>query len=289
MNPATDITTSDRLGVTTIFSILAHAVIVLGVGFQIERSQPDSLPSLDVILVQRQTEEAPKEADFLAQASQQGGGTSVEKVRPQAPLTSPVPKPDPGEAPQTVRPSMPEPTPQTPPEVVTTRQASTQVTVQPQTEEQPDTPEPKSRELIERAMEIARLEAEIGRDLEAYARRPRRKFISANTREFEYASYMQAWVAKVERLGNLNYPDEARRRKLEGSLVLTVAINRNGEIETIEVIQPSGYTVLDEAAIRIVRMGSPYAPLPDNIRDKVDILHITRTWQFLPGNAFGYR
>lgn len=289
MNPATDITSSDRLGVTTIFSVLIHAVVLLGVGFELERRQPEQMPSLDVILVQRQTEKQPDEADFLAQAAQAGGGTSVEKVRPQAPLTSRLPKPDPGEAPRAVQPSLPEPSPRTPPEVLTQEQAATRIAMQPETVEQPDTPEPQSRELIERAMEIARLEAEIGRDLEAYARRPRRKFISANTREFEYATYMQAWVAKVERIGNLNYPDEARRRKLHGSLVLTVAINRRGDIENIEIIQPSGYTVLDEAALRIVRMGAPYAPLPEKIRAKVDVLHITRTWQFLPGNSFAYR
>ncbi|MDX1569869.1 MAG: TonB family protein, partial [Xanthomonadales bacterium] len=278
------------LSVTTVFAILVHAVIVLGVGFEYEDlMDPENLPALDVILVQRQTEEEPEEADFLAQASQQGGGTAVEKVRPQAPLVSQVPKPDPGEAPQPVRRSVPEPTPQTPPEVLTRDQAVAKVQVEPERELQPEEPTVTDKQLIERSMEIARLEAEIGRDLEAYAKRPRRKFISANTREYAYAAYMQAWVAKVERLGNLNYPDEARRRRLSGSLVLSVGIKRTGEIDSIEVIQPSGFKILDEAAIRIVRMGSPYSPLPENIRDKVDILHITRTWQFLPGNSFGYK
>lgn len=290
MDPATDITTGDRLSVTTVFAILVHAVIVLGVGFEYEDLlEPDNLPALDVILVQRKTEDKPPEADYLAQASQVGGGTAIEKVRPTAPLTSQVPKPDPGEAPQPVERSVPEPTPQTPPEVLTRDQAVAKVQVQPEREQQPETPRPTAEELIQRSMEIARLEAEIGRDLEAYAKRPRRKFISANTREYEYAAYMQAWVAKVERLGNLNYPDEARRRRLSGSLVLTVAISRSGAIESIEVLQPSGFKLLDEAAIRIVELGAPYAPLPDNIREKVDVLHITRTWQFLPGNAFSYQ
>ena len=290
MNLQTDITTGDRLSVTTIFAVLIHAVIVLGVGFQYQDpNEDDQLPSLDVIIVQRKTEQPPEEADYLAQASQTGGGTVQEKVRPTAPLTSPVPKPDPGEAPQPVQRSQPAPTTETPPEVLTTDQSRTRVTVQPETPETPKLDEMTDRELIERSMEIARLEAEIDRNIEAYAKRPRRKFISANTREYEYAAYMQAWVAKVERLGNLNYPSDARRMNLAGSLVLSVGINRSGEIESIRVEHPSGYKVLDEAAIRIVEMGAPYAPLPANIRDQVDVLHITRTWQFLPGNAFRYK
>ncbi len=281
------ITTDDRLSVTVIFALLLHAVIVLGVSFGYEDpEEPENLPALDVILVQRRSEKPPEDADYLAQASQVGGGTEVDKVRPQSPLSGEIPKPDPGVAPLPLAPAEPAPREPQPAEVLTARTAETRIL---KTEEQkavPETQTTRAAELLQRSMEIARLEAEIGRELEAYARRPRRKFISANTREFEYAAYMQAWVAKVERIGNLNYPDEARRRKLQGSLVLTVAISRDGSVESIDVIQPSGYPVLDDAAIRIVKIGAPYAPLPANIRNSVDILHITRTWQFLPGNMF---
>lgn len=281
------ITTDDRLSVTVIFALLLHAVIVLGVSFGYDDlDEPENLPALDVILVQRRSEKPPEEADYLAQASQIGGGTEVEKVRPQSPLSGEIPKPDPGVAPLPLTPAEPAPQEPEPTEVLTARRAETRIL---KTEEQkavPETQTTRAAELLQRSMEIARLEAEIGRELEAYARRPRRKFISANTREFEYAAYMQAWVAKVERIGNLNYPDEARRRKLQGSLVLTVAISRDGSVESIDVIQPSGYPVLDDAAIRIVKIGAPYAPLPEDIRNSVDVLHITRTWQFLPGNMF---
>ncbi len=283
MNPP--ISTDDRLSVTFIFALLLHAVIVLGVSFGYEDpDEPEILPALDVILVQRRSEKPPEEADYLAQASQVGGGTEVEKVRPQSPLSGEIPKPDPGIAPLPMDPAEPRPSEPEPVETLTAQTAQTRILKTQEQKAVPETPNTRAAELLKRSMEIARLEAEIGRELEAYARRPRRKFISANTREFEYASYMQAWVAKVERIGNLNYPDEARRRKLQGSLVLTVAISRDGSVDSIDVIQPSGYPVLDEAAIRIVRIGAPYAPLPQNIRNSVDILHITRTWQFLPGN-----
>ncbi|MDJ0653086.1 MAG: energy transducer TonB [Xanthomonadales bacterium] len=286
MSEADPITTDDRLSVTVVFALMLHAVVVLGVSFTYEEPDtPDNLPSLDVILVQRKSETPPDEADYLAQASQVGGGTEVEKVRPQSPITGQLPKPDPGIAPAPTQPSTPNPQKPSPADLLTRQDSTTRVV---KTEEQkpiPDTETPTARELIDRSVEIARLEAEIGRELQAYARRPRRKFISANTREFEFASYMQAWVAKVERIGNLNYPSEARRRDLEGSLVLTVAISRDGSVESIDIIQPSGFPVLDDAAIRIVRLGAPYAPLPATMRESVDILHITRTWQFLPGNV----
>jgi protein TonB len=92
---------------------------------------------------------------------------------------------------------------------------------------------------------------------------------------------MEAWRAKVERVGNLNYPEAARRKKLSGNLILDVALNNDGSINQITVRRSSGHKVLDDAAIRIVELASPYSPFPDHIREETDILHITRTWQFL--------
>lgn len=95
---------------------------------------------------------------------------------------------------------------------------------------------------------------------------------------------MRAWVARIERIGNLNYPDEARRRQLHGQLVLTVGIQRDGSIKSIDIIQSSGHKVLDDAAIRITRLAEPFPPLPET-KEKVDELYISRTWQFLPGES----
>jgi protein TonB len=139
---------------------------------------------------------------------------------------------------------------------------------------------------VARSFAIASLDAEIQNQLDAKAKRPRRKFISANTREHKYAAYMEAWRAKVERVGNLNYPDEARRQRLNGNLILDVALNADGSINEINVRRPSGHPMLDDAAIRIVRLASPYAPFPDEFVKDVDILHITRTWQFMNSSQF---
>ncbi len=150
----------------------------------------------------------------------------------------------------------------------------------------PPAPVPTAATLVARSFAIASLDAEIEERENAIAKRPRRKFISASTREYKYAAYMEAWRAKVERVGNLNYPDEARRKKLSGSLILDVALNSDGSINEITIRRPSGQPVLDDAAVRIVKMAAPYAPFPEDFVKEVDILHITRTWQFQSSERF---
>lgn len=136
---------------------------------------------------------------------------------------------------------------------------------------------------------LASLSAEIHERLDERAKRPRRGFISARTREHKLAAYMEAWRTKVERIGNLNYPDEARREKLSGDLMLEVAINVDGSINTINIVRPSGHKILDDAAIRIVKHAAPYAPFTKEIRKEYDILHIIRTWMFIAGKRLETR
>lgn len=283
---AAPIESGDRLSLTLLFATVIHAVLIFGVGFTDENSPGSALPALDVILVQSATLETPDKADFLANAAQAGGGTSEEAKRPTQVFTSPIPKPDEGIAPMPVRAAAPEPKPAetAPTPVLTQDRSALQVSpVQPR-EERRQRELPRGEVPIERSMEMARLASELDRQAQAYAKRPKRKFISANTREYTYANYMAAWVARVERVGNLNYPDEARRRKLEGSLVLTVAINKDGSLERIDIIRSSGQPVLDDAATRIVELSAPFTPVPQG-KEEIDILHITRTWQFVAGDV----
>ncbi len=143
--------------------------------------------------------------------------------------------------------------------------------------------------LLSRNAEIARLHAQVRERSAAYARRPRRKAISASTREYKYASYLEAWRRKVEHIGNLNYPEAAKQRRLYGSLILHVGVRADGQVEGIRVLRSSGYKELDEAAVRIVELAAPYAPFPPDIRAEVDVLDINRTWQFLHGNRLGWK
>jgi periplasmic protein TonB len=150
-------------------------------------------------------------------------------------------------------------------------------------------PLPTAAQLLTRSFALASLNAELQQRLDSRAKRPRQKYISASTKEYRYAAYMEAWRAKVERVGNLNYPDEARRRELTGSLLLDVALRPDGDVAEITVRRSSGHKVLDDAAVRIVQMAAPYAPFPEDIRAEVDILHVTRTWNFLNNQQFSAR
>jgi protein TonB len=140
--------------------------------------------------------------------------------------------------------------------------------------------------LLRQSFNIASLSAQVKNKLEAKAQRPRRTFISASTTAYRYAAYMEAWRAKVERVGNLNYPDEARKRKLSGNLILDVALNPDGSVNDIVIRRSSGHKILDDAAIRIVHLAAPFSPFPADIRKDTDILHITRTWQFINNKGF---
>ncbi|GAA4870236.1 TonB family protein [Luteimonas vadosa] len=272
---------NDRLGATFALSLLLHGMLVLGVGFAIEDAAP-VLPTLDVILTRTQSPLTQGQADFLAQASNQGGGEHDKTSRPSDPLSGQSAQAEGGVAPRPLRAQSP--APQAPPQarVVSSPRAQVQAPIPEATTQPEPIPRPPGPEKIERDLAMARLAAEIHLRSERYAKRPKRKFVSASTQEYAYAGYLREWVDRVERVGNLNYPDEARRRRLAGTLVISVAIRRDGTVERAEVIQPSGIRLLDDAALRIARLAEPYPPLP-RTGDDIDILHVTRTWNFLPG------
>jgi protein TonB len=142
--------------------------------------------------------------------------------------------------------------------------------------------------LASRNNEIARLTARINAQTQASRSRARRKAISTSTREYRYASYMEAWRRKVERIGNLNYPSEAREQGLSGNLILHVAVRADGSLEGVRVVRSSGQEVLDQAAVRIVELAAPFAEFPADIAAETDVLDITRTWQFQRDNRLGW-
>jgi periplasmic protein TonB len=195
---------------------------------------------------------------------------------------------DPSQSPKTIAVRSPEPSQPTPllPTEPKAAQPPGQTSSTPEAELAANASIPTAAALISHSFAMASLNAEIDQKLESRAKHPRRKYISANTREYKYASYMDAWRIKVERIGNLNYPDEAQRKKLGGDLILDVALNFDGSVNEITLRRPSGYKILDDAAIRIVNLAAPFAPFPADLRKDVDILHITRTWQFLNGDRF---
>ncbi|HNV84197.1 MAG TPA: TonB family protein [Arenimonas sp.] len=270
---------NERLSATLALAAILHGIVILGVGFSLEDAAP-VMPTLDVILTETQTTEAPKQADFIAQANNKGGGDKDEARRPRESQLASVPKPDPGIAPIQMTQQAPAPEPDSKQRVLSTTADSEQKVVKP--EEHPiTTPQklPTGRELMQQSLEMARLAAEIERKQELYAKRPKKKFISASTQAYEYASYMRDWVRKVERVGNANYPEQARIKNLSGTLVMTVAIRRDGSVEDIVLTTPSNIVVLDQAAIKFVRLAQPFAPIPKT-SENIDVLYITRTFKF---------
>jgi protein TonB len=129
-------------------------------------------------------------------------------------------------------------------------------------------------------LRIAQLEAQIAKEWEEYQKLPRRKFIGARTEGVVYAQYVDQWRQRVEKIGTEYFPDEARRRKLYGSLVMTVHIRADGSVEKVEIDRSSGYRLLDSAARRAVDLAGPFPPFPPAVRKDWDILSISRTFSY---------
>jgi protein TonB len=286
------ITTGDRLSLTIFFAVVLHSLIILGISFTAEdRTQPpQKLPGLEVTLVQSFTDKKIKDADFLAQASQEGGGDTEEKVRPASAVMPVAPTGEVGEVREVVLETQlatnPEPQRQ---ELLTTARSERKISVGVNAPQVQQEKRLTATQLLSRSKEIARLSAEIDQTQRVFAHRPKRKYISARTQEYRYANYEEAWRAKVERIGKINFPDEAKRKKLSGSLIMAVTITQDGSIVAIKIRQSSGHKILDDGARRIVRLAAPFARFPENIRKEADELVITRTWVFEAGSRFSTR
>jgi len=267
-------------------SVAFHLVLVLGVGAQFFDPSQFMAPHnvMDVVLVNAKSATRPTKADALAQANLDGGGNTDENRRAKTPL--PAIEQSASKNMQQAQ----ERVKQLEQEVKTlmTQGRSTAKVVQGEiTQKDSGSPDPVSAsELMQKSIEIQRLEAQIAKEYETYQQRPKRKFIGARTTESRFAIYVDNWRQKIERVGNLNYPEEARRRGIQGQLQLTIAIKSDGEVEEIQINRSSGHKVLDDAAKRIIRLASPFDRFPADIKRDTDILHITRTWVFGKGDTF---
>ena len=278
--PPSRIGERERLSATMVLSLLLHGMLVLGLGFALDDAAP-VLPTLDVILTETTSPLTQAQADFLAQASNQGGGEHDKTTRPRDDQAGLVAQAESGVAPIEMRAQSPSAQPPPQARTVASVRGEDALPTPDPTPQADDSALPRGPDKVERDLAMARLAAEIHLRSERYAKRPKRKFVSASTQEWAYASYLRDWVDRVQRVGNLNYPDEARRRQLAGELVISVAIRRDGSVERADIIRSSGTKLLDDAALRIARLAEPYPALPKT-DEEIDILHVTRTWQFLP-------
>lgn len=307
-------TALDRLIFTLLFSVIIHLVLVLGVSFTVT-SSPTNQPvsNLEITLVKQQTKLEPEDADFLAQANNEGGGETDEKspeptpeepipeaieassakiipppqviVTDPTPVEQPIPEPPKPEVVET--PPVVE-KPVEPKEIVTQAKAERKVVVVEELEEIYEVvvetkPQLSARDLIMQAKtEISRLENQLDQSRKTLSKRPKKRRISSRTKEYAGAAYHDGWRRKVERIGNLNYPQEAKQKRINGSLMLSVDINPDGSVppDGIVISRSSGHKVLDNAAIKIVRLAAPYAAIPEDVLQGYDMITIIRTWKF---------
>lgn len=277
-----------RLQVALAFSVVFHAVIIFGVSFKMpDLSQLANLQQpLEVTLVNTKTQARPKKADALAQANLDGGGNTDARRRARSPL--PVPRESKQAAELTLAQKRVAQLEREAKQRMTQAKSKTAIASVPEEPQPRAEPQaaPNAADIMSRSLEIARLEAQISKQWDAYQQRPRRRFIGARTQEFRFARYIEDWRIKIERIGELNYPQAARNRGIYGSLVVTVSIKSDGSLERVEINRPSGQKILNEAAIRIVHLSAPFAPFPADIAKDTDILSITRTWLFTRSDQF---
>ncbi|MES2625166.1 MAG: energy transducer TonB [Pseudomonadota bacterium] len=276
--------TQERFGFTMFMSICVHAVLILGVGFTIA-TEPKIISSLAVTLAQYRSEEAPDDADFIAQANQQGAGTEDEALAPASPIESRFA----ADTIEDVSEFLEErPTTSTNDPVVARNAQNAEVSSSDDPNALQVNPTATGESSVNQLNQsIASLQAQLDVHRQEYAKRPRRYTLSsASTKESRDALYLDNWRKKIEAIGNLNYPKEASESGIYGTLRLLVAIKPDGTVEDIRILRSSGERVLDEAAVRIVQQAAPFQPFPADMRTNVDVLEIIRTWQFHRGNTF---
>ena len=283
-NPAHTLAAPSKQGTRMALALLASAAVhgmVLSTQFvQVNpRLFEDPNLPMDVVLVNAKSMESPLNPDALAQVNLAGGGNTDADRRLKSPLPA-SPRTQTGAEDAAMQTRVADLELQA---RALLSQLKTDASLQhrtPSPAPRPDQPAIDASQLNQQAREMAQLQASISQQWDTYQKRPKRTFVGANVKEYAFARYVEDWVAKVERVGNVNYPEAARRQGVYGSLKLTVSIRVDGSLEGVEIDRSSGSKILDAAAVKIVELASPYAAFPEDMRKKTDILSITRTWTF---------
>jgi len=275
-DPPTPLSNNDSLLIALFLAAVIHVFIGLGVNFT--APQPEEVSrSIDITLVNMPSKKAPEKAQFLAQENQLGAGEQSKKQEP-----PPQQLPSQGNSPaKPVKKSVPEQSkPKAAKKLLTQQKAEKKIVTasKPDAEQHTEKHPQLSAEMLQQ--QIAQLGTEIKLSQQS-ADQPKIEFVeSVSAHKYIAAQYMKDWEDKVERTGNLNYPEVAAKKNFSGTLTMDVGIKADGSIYSIRINQSSGNPALDEAAIRIVRMSAPFAPLPEDLRKELDVLVITRVWKF---------
>ena len=279
---APKVSSNDRISFTFLLALAVHALIILGVGFELIKSHHSPPSTIEVILTKTQNVETPKDAKVIAEHNQIQSGSVDFDARPTSP---------------SVNNQSLQGNDQNDSKAI--QKNTTRVTENPMTLHQTD-PESdkKSRDVVtEEQIEIyqnelrknqqnvAQLVSELSREKQRYAKRPRINHIDTlSAKSSIEAKYIKDWVQKVEIIGNINYPNQAKRRKLSGTLILSVLVNHDGKVISSTLQQKSGQRLLDESAMKVVKLAAPFKQFPPEMREEYDQLMITRTWVYHSDN-----
>jgi len=274
------VTEVHRFSLILFLSTLGHMVLIFGLHWTVDDPAPPT-QTIDVTLARHADAQAPEDADFLAQANQQGSGTLAEKAELSTLEQAQFQANEIREVKASQRQEQQQLEQSSGNELISSKNEQWQEQNKRQEQQiQQEKSLSNDDERDSASDEIATLEAELRNERQAYAKRPRRRQLTAvSTRASVDAKYLNEWRQQVESVGNMNYPNH----DLYGELTLLVAIRANGSIERMEVRRSSGLTALDDSAIRIVRQAAPFDPFPEEIRSQTDILEIIRTWRFERG------
>ena len=267
---------SDSLLIALFIAAVIHAFILLGINFTIPHP-PKTNKQIEITLASSPAKRAPKKAKYLAQDNQVGAGQQTEKPTPPKQKlpsqgSSKNKKPAPRKKQAQSKPKVKQ-------KLITQKKAEEQISTK---KKQAPPSEKKRPKLSPEALQkqIAQLGAQI-RHSKQSSERTKIKFVnSVSTHKYVAAQYMKDWEDKVERTGNLNYPDVAKKKNFSGSLTMDVGINADGSIYSIRITKSSGNKALDDAAKRIVRLSAPFAALPQELLKELDVLVIPRVWKF---------
>ncbi|MDW3095719.1 MAG: energy transducer TonB [Gammaproteobacteria bacterium] len=279
---APKVSSSDRISFTLLFAIALHALIILGLGFELIKNHSSPPSTIEVILTKTQNVDAPEDAKVIAEHNQVQSGSVDFDARPTSP--SVTKKALQGND-QTSSTEMTK---------NTTRAAENELMLH---QNDPDgekfsrriTNQENSKidqkQLRKNQQNVAQLVSELSREKQLYAKRPRINHIDTlSAKSAIEAKYIKDWVQKVEIIGNINYPSQAKQKKLSGTLILSVLVNHDGSVISSTVQQKSGEKLLDDAAIKVVKLASPYKQFPVEMREQYEQLMITRTWVYHSNN-----
>ena len=283
------VTSSDRLGFSLFVAAILHAIIILGLGFGLPSARDfNSASILEVTMVLTKTHQEPKDAGHIASENQLASGSTDQANQPSAPFAGTSLNESIGIAPtKSSEVSLPkQEISKQYEQLLVQKETQTNVLVH-NAKETSDQPNLNFQEKFSKQqLELAKLVAELRQEENDYAKRPRINYIDTlSAKTATEATYVHEWVEKVERVGNLNYPDEVRNNHLSGTLILSVLLNHDGSVEFMKVESSAGKSLLDESAKRIVNIASPYRAFPEEMLENYDQLMITRTWLFGKNNT----